>query len=155
MSAGRCQNSLQCQQSRGYFQWSAPLIWARFLGRNHCGRENVDEIAVDKMAVGGLNLATRPSLILLGVARVLLLAIEYHQQHHLLIGVHLFPALLLQQHLQKEIWIYDEEQVVKNGFGIQDSSATRQVRTNLKPPITAQFNATSFYYRQHKSSAQA
>ena len=60
-------------------------------------------MAVDKIAVGELNLATRPSLILLGVARVLLLAIEYHQQHHLLIGVHLFPALLLQQHLQKEI----------------------------------------------------
>ena len=44
---------------------TAPLIWARFLGRNHCGRENVGEIAVDKIAVGGLNLATRPSLILL------------------------------------------------------------------------------------------
>ena len=29
------------------------------------GEKNVGEIAVDKIAVGGLNLATRPSLILL------------------------------------------------------------------------------------------
>ena len=65
------------------------------------------------------------------MALVLLLALEHHQQHHLLIGVHLFPALLLQQHLHKEIWIYDEEQVVQNGFDIQDEKMLATSRYQL------------------------
>ena len=45
----------------------------------------------------------------LPVALVLLLALEHHQQHHLLLGVHLLQDLLLQQHLQKGLWVHDEE----------------------------------------------
>ena len=39
----------------------------------------------------------------LHVALVLLLALEYHQLQHLLLGVNLLQDLLLQQHLQKGI----------------------------------------------------
>ena len=45
----------------------------------------------------------------LPVALVLLLALEHHQLHHLLLGVHLLQDLLLQQHLQKVLWVHDEE----------------------------------------------
>ena len=51
----------------------------------------------------------------LPVALVLLLALEHHQQHHLLLGVHLLQALLLQQQLQKGLWVHDEELLSRMG----------------------------------------
>ena len=45
----------------------------------------------------------------LPVALVLLLALEHHQQQHLLLGVHLLQDLLLQKHLQKGLLVHDEE----------------------------------------------
>ena len=45
----------------------------------------------------------------LPVALVLLLALENHQQQHLLLGAHLLQDLLLQKHLQKGLLVHDEE----------------------------------------------
>ena len=80
--------------------------WRDFWGEISLGEKNGGVIAVDKIAVGGHNLATRPSLIHLWMTLVLLFALEHHRQHHHLLGVHLFPALLLQQRLSsgRDFW---------------------------------------------------
>ena len=46
------------------------------------------------------------------MALVLLLALEHHQLQHLLLGVNLLQDLLIQQHLQKGLWVHDEEILV-------------------------------------------
>ena len=51
----------------------------------------------------------------LPVALVLLLALEHHQLHHLLLVVHPLQDLLLQQHLQKGLLVLVEEMLGLRG----------------------------------------